>query len=151
MARMYSRKKGKSSSTKPSKRFKPSWVRYKKREIELLVQKLGKDGHSSSEIGIILRDAYGVPDVSLIAERSITEILREKKLLGAIPEDLMAVIKKAVTLRKHFDENRQDKTSFRGLQLAESRIKRLVKYYKRTGKISIDWKYDSESIKLYAE
>ena len=108
MARMYSRKKGKSSSTKPSKRFKPSWVRYKKREIELLVQKLGKDGHSSSEIGIILRDAYGVPDVSLIAERSITEILREKKLLGAIPEDLMAVIKKAVTLRKHFDENRQE-------------------------------------------
>jgi len=151
MARMYSRKKGKSSSTKPSKKFKPTWVRYKKREVEMLVQKLGKEGHSSSEIGIILRDAYGVPDVKIAAERSITEILKEKKLLGNIPEDLMAVIKKAVNLRKHFEENRQDQTSFRGIHLAESKIKRLVKYYKKTGKIPIDWKYDSESIKLYAE
>jgi len=39
----------------------------------------------------------------------------------------------------------------RGLQLAESRIKRLVKYYKRIGRLPMEWKYDSESIKFYAE
>jgi len=148
---MYSRKRGKSSSTKPSKEAKPVWVRHKKKEVEILIQKLAKEGHTSSEIGIILRDSYGVPDVRLVTESSITQIMKEKNLLGELPEDLLAVIKKAVSLKKHYEENKQDKCAFRGFQLTESKIKRLVNYYKKVGKLPIDWKYDSESIKLYAE
>ena len=81
MARMHSRKKGKSASTKPVKKAIPSWSRYKAREVELLVLKLAKEGKTSSQIGIVLRDMYGVVDVKIITKKSITDILREKKLL----------------------------------------------------------------------
>jgi len=151
MARMYSGRKGKAGSTKPSKRFKPVWVSYSKREIELLIQKLAREGRSSSQIGALLRDSYGIPDVRLFTEKPVTAVMRDKKLLGEIPEDLLALIRRAVNLRKHLDANRQDMSALRGLQLAESKIKHLVKYYKRVGRLPVDWKYDSESIKLYAE
>ena len=36
MARMYSRKHGKSGSKKPAKKVNPSWTRYKGKEVELL-------------------------------------------------------------------------------------------------------------------
>ena len=42
---------------------RPEWVMYSDEEIEDLIVKLHKEGNSSSEIGIILRDQYGVPSV----------------------------------------------------------------------------------------
>ena len=93
MARMHSRKKGKSGSTKPIKKSIPSWSRYKPKEVELLVIKLAKEGKSSSEIGIALRDVYGVPSIKLLAKKKIVQILEEKKLVGEVPEDLMALMK----------------------------------------------------------
>ena len=151
MARMHSRKKGKARSTKPSKTPVTSWVRYKEKEIELLVLKLAKDGKTASQTGIILRDSYGIPNVKKIAKKSITAILIEKKLAPKIPEDLMAVIKKSLAVRAHLEENKQDMAALRGLQLSESKIKRLVKYYKKAGKLPMDWKYDAKSIKLALE
>jgi small subunit ribosomal protein S15 len=151
MARMYSRKKGKSSSKKPLEKTKQSWLTHKAKEVEMLVMKLAKEGKPSSMIGLVLRDSYGVPDVKIITGKSITQILVEKKLSPKIPEDLMALIKKSIRLRKHMEENRQDMTSLRGLQLTESKIKRLVKYYKKAKKLPVDWKYDVKSVKLYAD
>jgi len=54
MARMYSRKRGKSGSKKPLKKAAP-WVKYKPKEIEEIVVKLDKEGNSSAKIGILLR------------------------------------------------------------------------------------------------
>ncbi|MFH0978206.1 MAG: 30S ribosomal protein S15 [Candidatus Woesearchaeota archaeon] len=150
MARMYSGKKGKSGSTKPSKKSIPSWIRYKPKEIEMLLIKLSKEGKSSSEIGIILRDSYGIPSVKDIAGKGITEMLKEKGLSAKIPEDLLSLIKKVIEVKKHIERNKQDQTANRGLQLTESKIKRLVKYYKRSKKLPQDWKYDEQSIRLYA-
>lgn len=151
MARMYSRRKGKAGSKKPLAKELPSWVRYKSSEIEMIISKLAKEGKTSSQIGMILRDTYGVPDVRKLTGKKISEILAEKKLLKEMPEDLVALFKKAVTIRKHLDENKGDGTALRGLQLTESKIGRLVKYYKRTGKIPVDWKYDPEKTKVYVE
>ena len=119
MARRYSRNKGKSGSKKPLTNAKLSWMRYKPKEIELLVVKLAKEGKPASLIGLVLRDSYGVPDVKAIAGKSITKILNEKKISPKIPEDLMAVIKKSIAIRKHREENKQDMTSLRGLQITE--------------------------------
>ena len=151
MARMYSRKKGKAGSTKPVKKAIPSWTRYKESEVEMLVAKLAKDGKTPSQIGLYLRDVYGIPDVNVIAKKSITKILGEKNLLSNIPEDLMALIRKGVMIRKHMEENHKDMTALRGLQLTESKIGRLAKYYKRSGRIEKDWKYDHKSVSLYIE
>lgn len=151
MARMYSRKKGKSSSKKPLSKSTPSWMTHKAKEVEMLVLKVAKEGKPASMIGLVLRDSYGIPDVKAVSGKSITKILEEKKLAPKIPEDLMSLIKRAIAIRKHIEENKQDMTALRGLQLTESKVKRLVKYYKRIKKIPVDWKYDVKSVKLYAE
>ena len=150
MAKMHSRDKGKSGSTRPVNPTVPSWAR-EASEVELLVAKLAKDGKTPSEIGNILRDVYGVPTTKLIAKKKITQILKEKDLLKELPEDLMALIRKAVTVRDHIANNGQDKTAKRGLQLTESKIRRLVKYYKSTEKIPADWKYHPDKVRLYVD
>src|SRR3989338_8893259 len=140
MAKMYSRKRGKAGSHKPSNPAIPSWMRYKEKEIELLITKLAKEGKSPSHIGIILRDTYGIPDVSLIAKKSITAILKEKKLISDIPEELVALIKRSIAINKHLETNKQDETAKRGLTITESKIRKLIKYYKKSGKLPSKWK-----------
>jgi small subunit ribosomal protein S15 len=151
MARMHSRKKGKSGSKKPIKPSVPTWTRYKDKEIELLIVKLSKEGHSPSEIGIILRDTYGVPDEKRITGKKVTKILKEKNLQTKMPEDLTALVKKAVKIIKHIEINKKDNTAARGLHLTESKIKRLTKYYKRTGRLPSEWKYDLDKVRLIME
>ena len=151
MARMYSRKKGKSGSKKPVKKTKPVWLRYGSKETEQLVIKLAKAGKTASEIGILLRDSYGVPSVKVITKKKITQILEENKLMQKLPYDMLALIKKEIAIMKHIDANKKDMTAKRGLILADSKIRRLVKYYKKVGKIPADWKYDKKNAKLLLE
>jgi small subunit ribosomal protein S15 len=151
MARMYSRKKGKASSKKPIKKTVPVWLRYKPKEVEMLILKLAKEGKTPSKIGTILRDIYGIPDVRVLCKKKITKIMEEKGIKQDIPEDLAALIKKAVLIRKHLEENKKDEGAHRGLILTESKIKRLVKYYKKTGKLPSEWKYDVEKAGFFVE
>jgi small subunit ribosomal protein S15 len=151
MARIYSKKRGKSGSTKPVKKTVPSWVRYKTKEVELLVVKLAKEGHLTSKIGLILRDSYGIPSVKAITKKSVTDILKDKKLVKKLPEDLTQVIKRTIELKKHLEENKQDMTAKRGLRLAESRMLRMIRYYKNTKKLPQEWKYDPSKVRLLIE
>ena len=151
MARMHSRDKGKSGSNKPITKKVPSWVTHKTKEVEKLVVKLAKEGNSTAKIGLYLRDSYGIPNVKLITKRNISEILKAEKIYPEIPEDLMDLIRKAVIIRKHRKDNHKDNTSKRGLQLTESKINRLSKYYKKTNILSKDWKYDPSNIGLLVD
>ncbi len=151
MARMYSRSKGKSGSKRPIKKGGRSWVRYKSKEVELLIVKLAKEGKSGSEIGIYLRDTYGIPSIKEVTQKSVTSILKEKNLLSEIPEDVMGLIKRSIAIRKHLEANPKDGAASRGLIITESKIKKLVKYYKRVGKLSSKWKYDPAKIRLVVE
>lgn len=148
MARMYSRRKGKSGSTKPNVLKKKVWVRYNAKELESLILKLAKSGKDATNIGLILRDSYGVSNVKLITKKSISVILKENKIEGEFPDDLMYLIKKEIKLLNHLELGKKDKTAKRGLQLTESKIKRLVKYYKGSGRLPSDWTYDQNKIKL---
>ncbi|MCX6710216.1 MAG: 30S ribosomal protein S15 [Candidatus Woesearchaeota archaeon] len=151
MARMHSRRKGKAGSNKPKEATKKSWIRYAPKEVEMLVAKLGKEGKSGSEIGMILRDTYGIPDVKALTGETISKILGDKKLLPKLPEDLIALLRRIVLIRKHIEKNAKDQSAKRGLILTESKIRRLVKYYKITGKVPVEWKYEPEKIRLYIE
>ena len=151
MARMHSRKRGKSGSKKPLKKTVPVWLTYKANEVELLIAKLAKEGKSSSEIGTILRDTYGVPDIMTLCKKTVSDILKEKNIAPELPDDLMALIRKSVSIRKHMEANRKDQTAKRGLMLTESLIKRLTKYYKRTGKVVSGWKFDPEHAGFFAK
>ena len=148
MARMYSRKKGKSGSTNPSVKKIPSWVKYSAKEIELLVVKYAKEGKMPSQIGVFLRDEYGIPDVKLITKKSISQIIADKGLAKNLPEDLIALLRKILAIQEHLKENRKDQPAKRGLTLTQSKVLRLIKYYKKSGKVSKDWNYDPKQIRM---
>ncbi len=143
---MHSRKHGKSGSKKPIKRIRQEWLIYDKEEVEKLIHKMAKEGKTSSEIGMALRDQYGIPDVRVFGTR-VTKIM-EKEMKKEVPEDLYNLIKKAVNLRKHLGENKKDAKAIHGLELVESKVRRLGKYYTRTGKLPRGWKYSVEQAKL---
>ena len=148
---MYSRNKGKSGSTQPTVKKVPSWVKYSAKEIELLIVKLAKDDKTPSQIGLYLRDEYGVPDVKLLTKKSITEILKEKGFQKVLPEDITALLKKVLAIQEHLGDNHKDQPARRGLTLTESKILRLVKYYKIIGRIDKSWNYDPKNIKMNIE
>ncbi len=151
MARMHSRRKGKSGSKKPLKTKKVTWLRHQPSEIESLVVKIAKTGKSPSQIGLELRDSYGIPLVRQYTNRKITKILEDNGIKAKIPEDMAALIKKEINILRHLEKNRKDMPTRRGLLLTESKIKRLTKYYKRIGKLPADWTYSRENIKLLLE
>jgi len=148
MGRIHARRKGKSGSRRPFRTEPPERVEMSKEEIIEKVIELYKEGHSQAIIGTILRDEYGVPDVKLITGKSIGKILEENDLAPKIPEDLMALMKKAVNINTHLSNHPKDLGNKRGLQLVEAKIRRLVKYYKRVGKLPKDWKYSLKEAEL---
>ena len=148
MARIHARRKGKAGSKRPSTKTIPRWVRYKKNEIEKLVIKLAKEGNSTSKIGSILRDQFGIPSVKLVTGKTISEIMKENEMYPKFPEDLFNLLKQAVSLRDHLQKNKRDYTSKRGLELLESKIRRLGKYYVQIGILPEDWQYSQEKTKL---
>ncbi len=148
---MHSRKKGQSGSTQPVEKQVPSWVKYSAKEIELLIAKYAKEGKAPSQIGIYLRDEYGIPDVKLLTGKSITQILGEKDLIKRFPEDLMALFKKVFAIQEHLQANHKDEPAKRGLTLTQSKILRLVRYYKRTDRLDKAWNYDPKQLRMYIE
>lgn len=146
MARMYSRKRGKSGSKRPRQKIAP-WVKYKPKEIEDIILKLAKTGHQSAQIGLILRDQYGIPSARLSKMR-IARVMKKAGLYPEIPEDMFNLIKRAVALNVHMTKNKKDYTSKRGLELTESKIRRLAKYYKKKGDLPANWKWNIDQAKL---
>jgi small subunit ribosomal protein S15 len=61
------------------------------------------------------------------------------------------LIKRQIDILKHFESNKQDKTAKRGLQLTESKINRLIRYYKKSKRLPADWKYDKNKARLLVE
>ena len=62
--------------------------------------------------------------------------------------DLRNLIVRVIDTEKHHLANKKDQSGKRGLQLTESKIRRLVKYYKRVGKLSDEWIYSRKQAKF---
>jgi len=135
------KKRGSSHSTRPVSKRAPIWCRYTSEEVEAIIIELAKDGHSTSNIGIILRDQYGIPLTKSIMGKSISQILSQSGLAPSLPEDLEILLRKATSLRLHLEKNKKDLHNKRSLQLIESKIRKLARYYQRRGVLSQDWKY----------
>jgi len=152
MARMHARRKGKSGSTRMIHRSThPTWSALKPREVESRILDLAKTEKSSSEIGIILRDQYAVPDIKIATGKKISRILEENKMASEIPEDLKNLISKALKIREHLESNKKDVFNKRNLQLTESKIRRLTKYYHTIQRLPEKWKYNPKQAKLLFE
>jgi small subunit ribosomal protein S15 len=152
MARIYARRRGRSGSKRPfSMRLKqvaPDWVELSSEEVESKVVELRNQGLSSSEIGIRLRDSFSVPSVPLVTGKKITSILKEQERASKLPEDIQNLMRKALRIRKHLGVNKRDIHNKRALQLTESKIRRLAKYYRRAKVLPVDWKYKPETAEV---
>mmetsp|Transcript_80420 Transcript_80420/g.111697 ORF Transcript_80420/g.111697 Transcript_80420/m.111697 type:complete len:152 (-) Transcript_80420:75-530(-) len=143
MGRMHSTGKGISRSALPYSRRPPSWLRVSAPEVVDHVCKLAKKGNTPSQIGVILRDSHGIPQVTHVTGQKILRILRAQGLAPELPEDLYMLIKKAVAVRKHLERHRKDRDGKFRLILIESRIYRLARYYRKTKKLPPTWRYNS--------
>ena len=145
---MPKQEKGKSHSIRPVTKRPPTWCKYQPEEVEALVVKLAKEGHSPSRIGTILRDQYAIPLAKPITGKRILKILRENELAPSLPEDLTSMLRKAENLTLHLEKNRTDLYNKRSLQLIQARIRKLSKYYKRAGILPSNWKYKAKGTSL---
>jgi len=131
---MHTRRRGSSGSDKPAADDPPEWSDVDADAIESRVVELAEDGHSPSEIGLKLRDegveGTPIPDVKLATGKKITEILDEHEADPEIPADLRNLMAKAVRLTDHLEENPTDYQNKRALQNTESKIRRLINYYR---------------------
>jgi len=151
MARLHTKKRGKSGSKRPSTRTIPRWMKYNKDEVEKLVLKLAKEGNSTAKIGLILRDQFGIPSIKTVTKKTISQIMKEDQIYPKYPEDLFNLLKQVVNLRDHLEKNKTDYTSKRGLELLESKIRRLGKYYVRRKVLPEGWSYDPKKVKLLVQ
>ncbi|MDD1769615.1 MAG: 30S ribosomal protein S15 [Methanomassiliicoccales archaeon] len=151
MAKMHARRRGKSASSKPLVTENPEWVPMPKEEVEQTVVKLAKEGMTASKIGMVLRDQYAVPSVRLATGKTMLEILEQNGLEQALPDDLVALMRRAINVSLHMSDNKKDMANNRNLQLIESKIRRLVKYYKRQDILPQDWEYSLKNAELLIE
>ena len=151
MARMHSKGKGTSGSSKPNTDTAPSWSESDKGTVEELIIKYANEGHSSAKIGTLLRDMHAVPDVRLVMGERISQTLSRNNLDSTYPEDMMNLMRKALSLIDHLSSNKKDLHNRRQLELCESRLRRLAKYYVGTGRISSTWTYKRDQLRLMVE
>ncbi|PSP97759.1 30S ribosomal protein S15 [Halobacteriales archaeon QS_4_70_19] len=154
MARMHPRRRGSSGSDKPAADEPPEWSDVDADAVEERVVELAEQGHEPSQIGMKLRDegvqGTPVPDIKLATGKKVTEILEEHDAAPEIPEDLYNLLKRAVRLREHMDEHPGDAQNKRALQNTESKIRRLVNYY-RGDEIDGEFTYTAERARELTE
>ena len=71
------------------------------------------------------------------------QFMEENGINQEIPEDLEALVKRALSLQNHLKSNKGDRKNVRSLELLEAKVHRLSKYYKKKNIIPKNWKYKS--------
>ena len=126
----------------------PEWSDVDADSIEERVVDLAEQGYDPSQIGRKLRDegvaGVPVPDVKLATGKKVSEILDEHDAEPEIPEDLRNLLERAIRLYEHVEENGQDYQNKRSLQNTESKVRRLVNYY-RGDRIDEEFTYTYEN------
>ncbi len=148
MARMHSRKKGKSGRKRPKSKTASEWVEPKKADIEEIILKMAKEGVPGSKIGLALRDKHGVPDVKPILGMSLTAFMKKNKVGSEYPEDFVELVRRAVRMNRHLKKSKKDVLNKAKYNHVVSKILRLARYYEKKGILPKGWKYDPEQAEL---
>ena len=127
---------------KPST-MKSDWVKLTPEQIGKLVVDMNKEGLNASQIGIRLRDEHAISSIKSVTGKSMKEFMEENGIKQEIPEDLEALVKRALSLQNHLKSNKGDRKNVRSLELLEAKVHRLSKYYKKKNILPKNWKYKS--------
>lgn len=151
MAKMHSKKKGKSKSRKPvlgDAELGKGTDKLSKEEIAELAAGYARQGMSPALIGEKLKREHGVPYIKLATGSRLAGLLQAKGIKSVVPQDMRDLMTKAVRMRKHLERNKQDVYSRVRLMRTESKLLRLGKYYVRRGTLPQGWKYDPQKAEL---
>ncbi len=105
--------------------MKPTWVKMKEPELKKVILELSET-HAPSQIGIVLRDQYGIPTTKVFGKK-LKAYLKE---LGIDRnEDLENATKKVDRIKEHLKDNITDRSAKHKLQHAQSRLNITKKYF----------------------
>ncbi len=150
MAKLHTKGHGKAKSRKPEVEMgkMPEGVALGREELESLIEKYAKQGMHQAMIGQVLKKEYGIPYIKQAFGKRLGKILEEKGVQTPLPRDMLDLIKKAVNMRSHLAANHNDVHNTVRLRRVESKIWRLTKYYRRSGALPVDWKYEPDKAAL---
>ena len=104
---------------------KPTWVKMKEPELKKTILDLSEK-YAPSQIGIILRDQYGIPTTKVFGKKLkayLTELGIDRN------EDLENAEKKVEKMKEHLKDNITDRKAKHKLQHAQSRLNITRKYF----------------------
>jgi small subunit ribosomal protein S15 len=151
VSRIHSGRKGRAGSHRPYPAAKPTWSTLDPNEVAQEAGKLAKGGLSGAQVGAMLRDTHGIPSVRTVTGKPMQTLLAEQGVRQDLPEDLQALLKRVVHLQRHLAAHPKDASNRRGLNLMESRIRRLARYYRQREKLPENWSYTAATAVLQVE
>jgi len=147
MSRTYARRRER--LTAPIHREeKPEWLNVDENEIKELIADLIRKKTSLSDIGMILRDEYGIPEVRLVTGKGLKDTILDMGMTLDLPDDIRDLMVKALNIRDHLERNRKDMRAKRDLFVTESRIRSLSAYYIKAGALPANWRYSVQNARL---
>lgn len=150
MARMHTGRHGKSKSRKPDVELgsPPEGFTGTREEIDEAIVAYAKQGTHQALIGQMLKEKKALPYIKQLYGKRLGVILKEKGYSPQYPQDFFDLLKRATVLRRHLGRNHNDVHNRTRLVRIESKIWRLSKYYKRSGALPKEWKYEPEKVAL---
>ena len=147
---MHTGRHGKSRSRKPDVEIgsTPEGFSGTRSDIDNAIEAYAKQGMHQALIGQKLKEDKGLPYIKQFYGKRLAVVLKEKGYASDYPQDFFDLLKRATILRRHLDRNHNDVHNKVRLNRIESKIWRLSKYYKRSGALPVDWKYEPEKVAL---
>ncbi len=106
---------------------KPSWLKLSEDELKVIIKKLAEK-NPPAQIGLILRDQYGVPTTRVYGKK-LAKYLEEIGIENN--SDLKNVEVKLEKIREHLKKHITDKRTKHKLQVSQSKLNAMKKYATR--------------------
>lgn len=148
MARMHSKRHGKSKSRKPLTELIGEPKEFDREKVEEIIVNYAKEGMEPAMIGQKLKSDHGIPYIKHYMGKRLAKIMEEKGVKEEMPADMMDLMKKAVKMNSHMEKNKQDYHNAKKLKGVEAKIWRLTKYYISKGILPEGWRYNPKQAAL---
>ena len=128
-------------------RWAPGWIKLKLEDLQKQVGKLAEE-YGALVVDVTLRDGFNVPQVELVTGIKFLRVLKKEGFAPSFPEVLYFFVKKAKSIQKHLDKNRNVRDSKFRLILVENCIHRFARYCRRVKLLPASWKYVSATASI---
>jgi small subunit ribosomal protein S15 len=107
---------------------KPAWLKMTEKELVETIKKLSEEGKQPAQIGLILRDQYGVPTTKIYGKK-LSQYLKDLGLESNT--ELRNAEKKVEKIKEHLKDNITDRKAKHKLQKAQTRLNIVRRYFSR--------------------